>query len=771
MATMARKPILLLLLCPAFLAAVLCSDIGDYPTANLSTLWLNHPGLRNSVTYFGRSTIRPLLLHGIFGPTFAFGFICTDPCKAFFLSIYIVYTNSASGITRVFDSPPQVVWSANRGRPVKEDAALRLSSDGDLVLRDADGTFVWSTNTSGKGVTALKLLETGNLVLVNRQNEYLWESFDHPTCCMLRGQTLRVGQRLTSDSPNPAFVTLLDDGLRGFIGSNPPLLYFAQPPIGMNKSENISGFCILGKDQFALYMGTKKPFFSIALPSDPQLARFLRLDDDGHLRLFTWDDRWGFTDQFVSLLPNPCQYPKTCGNYGICSDNQCSCPRSPSANFAFFNPVNTSEPTLGCTPATPLSCGSMESHQLLYMENVSYFNYVDKSAAALRMTDVESCKQACLTNCSCKAAFFHCIGNSSLGDCYLPSEIFSLLADKLKTTLYCSAAFLKVQIPPAAPDVSLSRATVTDALPIWKRRSVIVLTSGIILAGTSAVSIFALLIRRPKRRGRQVEYEEQFDYLPGMPARFTYEEIKAATQNFKQKLGQGGFGTVFKGTLNDGTKIAVKRLDGVGQGKKEFLAEVETIGGIHHINLVRFVGFCVENSHRFLVLEYVPNGSLDKWIFGRTKDNALDWKTRRQIIVDIAKGLSYLHEDCTQRIAHLDIKPQNILLGENFNAKVADFGLSKLIDRDESEVMTRMRGTPGYLAPEWLTSVITEKVDVYSFGVLVMEILCGRKSLDPSQPVEAIHLIALLQEKLRKINYQICLTNIAAICSYMWKTI
>ena len=168
---------------------------------------------------------------------------------------------------------------------------------------------------------------------------------------------------------------------------------------------------------------------------------------------------------------------------------------------------------------------------------------------------------------------------------------------------------------------------------------------------------------------------------------------------------------------------------------------------IQHINLVKLVGFCAEKSHRLLVYEYMPRGSLEKWIHYKHNSTPLDWCTRRKIVTDIAKGLSYLHEDCRQRIAHLDIKPHNILLDDNFNAKVSDFGLSKLIDREDSQVMTRMRGTPGYMAPEWLTSQITEKVDVYSFGVVVMEIISGRKNLDYSQPEGSVQLITLLQGK------------------------
>ncbi|KAM7497808.1 hypothetical protein LguiA_022222 [Lonicera macranthoides] len=226
----------------------------------------------------------------------------------------------------------------------------------------------------------------------------------------------------------------------------------------------------------------------------------------------------------------------------------------------------------------------------------------------------------------------------------------------------------------------------------------------------------------PRSRGRGLSRSSI-----GTATRFSYKDLKVATENFSKKLGEGGFGSVFEGTLKDATKVAVKCLDGLTQVKKSLLAEVETIGSIHRVNLVRLIGFCVEKSHGWiLVYEYMCNGSLDRWIYHQNDEGAiLDWKCRKKVVLDIAKGLTYLHEDCRQKIIRLDIKPQNILLDENYNAKVVDFGLSKLVDRNQSQVMTTMRGTPGYLAPEWLNSIITEKVDLYSFGVVVLEICCG----------------------------------------------
>ncbi|PIA33964.1 hypothetical protein AQUCO_03900086v1 [Aquilegia coerulea] len=235
-----------------------------------------------------------------------------------------------------------------------------------------------------------------------------------------------------------------------------------------------------------------------------------------------------------------------------------------------------------------------------------------------------------------------------------------------------------------------------------------------------------------------------------MPTRFSYKDLRVATNNFSNKLGEGGFGTVYEGTLTDGTKVAVKRLYGLRNMKSSFLVEVETISSIHHVNLIRLLGFCVNASHQLLVYEYMCNGSLDNWIYSRNQNPTLDWQTRKKIILDIAKGLTYLHEECEQRIVHLDIKPQNILLDKKFNAKVSDFGLSKLIDREQSKVITTMRGTLGYLAPEWLSSVITEKVDVFSFGIVVIEMLCGRKNLDFSQPEECIHLLSLLEKSAKE---------------------
>ncbi|CAL4956126.1 unnamed protein product [Urochloa decumbens] len=307
-----------------------------------------------------------------------------------------------------------------------------------------------------------------------------------------------------------------------------------------------------------------------------------------------------------------------------------------------------------------------------------------------------------------------------------------------------------IQIAPSSPTPVASPSGATMARSSSGSRVVVVLATlgSLIFLVILFVAIFFIYKRRT--RHQEVEEAEEFRELQGTPMRFTFQQLKVATEDFRDKLGEGGFGTVFKGQFGENI-IAVKRLDQTGQGKREFLAEVQTIGGIHHINLIRLIGFCAEKSHRLLVYEFMPKGSLDRWIYNQQGNNTLplDWRSRCKIITHIAKGLCYLHEECTKRIAHLDVKPQNILLDDNFNAKLSDFGLCKLIDRDTSQVITRMRGTPGYLAPEWLTSQITEKADIYSFGIVVMEIISGRKNLDTFRSEESIHLITLLEEKVK----------------------
>ncbi|GMJ08762.1 hypothetical protein HRI_004545400 [Hibiscus trionum] len=220
---------------------------------------------------------------------------------------------------------------------------------------------------------------------------------------------------------------------------------------------------------------------------------------------------------------------------------------------------------------------------------------------------------------------------------------------------------------------------------------------------------------------------------------FTYEELSAATGGFSEAnlLGQGGFGFVHKGVLPSGKEIAVKSLkSGSGQGEREFQAEVEIISRIHHRYLVSLVGYCMARQQRMLVYEFLPNNTLEYHLHGKDRP-VMDFSTRIRIALGSAKGLAYIHEDCHPRIIHRDIKSANILLDNNFEAKVADFGLAKLSSDNYTHVSTRVMGTFGYLAPEYASSgKLTDKSDVYSFGVVLLELITGKQPVDPTNSME-----------------------------------
>ncbi|CAI9779921.1 unnamed protein product [Fraxinus pennsylvanica] len=217
---------------------------------------------------------------------------------------------------------------------------------------------------------------------------------------------------------------------------------------------------------------------------------------------------------------------------------------------------------------------------------------------------------------------------------------------------------------------------------------------------------------------------------------FTYEELARATEGFSNSnlLGQGGFGYVHRGVLQNGKEVAVKQLKaGSGQGEREFQAEVEIISRVHHKHLVSLVGYCITGTQRLLVYEFVPNNTLEFHLHGKGRPT-MDWSTRLKISLGTAKGLAYLHEDCYPKIIHRDIKAANILLDFNFEAKVADFGLAKITSDVNTHVSTRVMGTFGYMAPEYASSgKLTDKSDVFSFGVMVLELITGRRPVDSNQ--------------------------------------
>ncbi|PIA33929.1 hypothetical protein AQUCO_03900052v1 [Aquilegia coerulea] len=709
----------------------------DFRSANnLSTVWTNNDSNLKSIFTFD-SVLRLVLYtynNSANVPELGSGcgFYRNDKISNRYYFVIVFFTTNLKG----WMYSPQVLWTANRNNSVSDNATLELTSMGDLVLKDVDGSLVWSTNTSGLSIVGMKIGQTGNLILHNAENTIIWQSFDHPTDTWISGQHLTVGQRLVASvstfnpSPGSLYMVLLNDSFSAFVDSNPPQMYvsYEYKKLTTTTIETRKGT----RDQILVF-------------TSRYTAQYIRLDSDGHLRLYHYHyEREDLVEDIMSDELRDCAYPTFCGNYGICSDGQCSCPKGSNRDPTYFQQLNVTQSSLGCNQTTPLSCTNPQYHVLLDLEYVDYFSFIPVQSDI----DIESCKQACLRNCSCKAAVFRYSHNTSHGNCSLANNIFSLMRNTGKED-YDATTFIKVQDTSLAPHGKFPTDKSTNHLQRILVPTISVL-SLLIVFGLCFVFFF---FRKKNVVGSvesaQADREhDSVDQVSGNPKRFSYDEIKSATGNFNKRLGGGGFGSVFGGSFDDGTKIAVKCLEHLGQGRKEFLAEVKTIGSIHHVNLVRLLGFCAEHSRNILVYEHMCNGSLDKWIFSRHQDFILDWSTRRNIILDIAKGLSYLHEECQKRIIHLDIKPQNILLDSKFNARISDFGLARFIDRDQSQVLTTLRGTRGYLAPEWLLNRrISEKVDVYSFGVVILEIMCGRKNLDYSQDEENECLLHLVKKK------------------------
>ncbi|XP_016445100.1 rust resistance kinase Lr10-like isoform X2 [Nicotiana tabacum] len=252
------------------------------------------------------------------------------------------------------------------------------------------------------------------------------------------------------------------------------------------------------------------------------------------------------------------------------------------------------------------------------------------------------------------------------------------------------------------------------------------------------VFLIALIVYKWRRQHLSM-YQSIEDFLQiqsnFVPIKYSYSEIKKMTNKFKEKLGEGAYGTVFKGKLRSGPFVAVKMMHKSMTSGQEFISEVSTIGRIHHVNVVQLIGFCVEGSKRALVYEFMPNGSLDKYIFLQEGIVSLSYKQMFDISLGVARGVEYLHRGCDMQILHFDIKPHNILLDENFSPKISDFGLAKLYPTDDSIVsLTAARGTMGYMAPELFyknIGGISYKADVYSYGMLLMEMAGRRKNMSP----------------------------------------
>ncbi|EEF46959.1 s-receptor kinase, putative [Ricinus communis] len=639
---------------------------------------------------------------------FAFGFRATQEDATLFLLV-IIHLKTLKAI-----------WSANRGSPVSNSDKFFFGNDGHVSLRKG-GNPVWTPDTGGERVSAIELQDSGNLVLLGNDSIVIWQSFSHPTDTLISNQEFLEGMKLVSD-PSPNNLTYVLEIKSGDMilsaGFRIPQPYWSMKNDNrktINKDGEGVTLASLDGNSWRFYDRNKVLLWQFIFEHSTENATWIAIiGGDGFISFRNLDNEGTAAD--IKIPSDTCSRPEACAAHLICAvNNICQCP---SALSTFTN----------CNTGIVSSCNSSKaSTELVSAGNgLDYFalGFVSPSSK----TNLEGCKSSCRNNCSCLALFFQ----NSTGDCFLFDQIGSFRNSGSGSSF---DAYIKI--------LSNRGSGVTG-----RRKEdfpyvvIIVVATIIVICGLLYVAFryFKNKKRFPESPHDTSEDDNFLESLSGMPLRYSYRDLQTATNNFSVKLGHGGFGSVYQGVLPDGTRLAVKKLEGIGQGRKEFRAEVSIIGSIHHHHLVRLKGFCAEGTHRLLAYEFMANGSLDKWIFRRNKEELLDWETRFNIALGTAKGLAYLHEDCDVKIIHCDIKPENVLLDDNFIAKVSDFGLAKLMTREQSHVFTTLRGTRGYLAPEWLTNyAISEKSDVYSYGMLLLEIISGRKNFVATESSEKSH--------------------------------
>ncbi|KAH0906398.1 hypothetical protein HID58_038225 [Brassica napus] len=622
-----------------------------------------------------------------------------------------------------YDKIPKqtVVWVANKDTPINDaSGVVSISDDGNLVVTDGRNRLLWSTNvtlTMAPNAAWIQLMDTGNLALQDNQNngEILWESFKHPYNSFLPTMTLGTNKRTGENLKLTSWRSYQDPSTGNYTAGLAPLTFpeltFPELLIWKNnvpvwRSGPWNGQVFIGLpdvdsllflDGFNL-INDKQGTFSMSFANDSFMYHF-NLDPDGVIYQRDWST--SLRDWRIGAM-----FPSTyCDAYGICGPNgSCSSREDPPCECVKgFVPRNSTEWNArnwsnGCVRKGQLRCerqsnGGGKGDVFVRLQKMKVpVNAVQSDA------NEQDCPKQCKDNCSCTAyAFDRGIG------CMLWSETHSNRA--------------VIIIAPVLGVAFLAAVCVLLACRKFKKRP-----------DTSAELMFKrmeALTSGNETASNQVKLKE----LP----LFEFQVLATATDSFslRNKLGQGGFGPVYKGKLSEGQEVAVKRLSQAsGQGLEELMNEVVVISKLQHRNLVKLLGCCIEGEERLLVYEYMPNKSLDAYLFDPLKQKILDWKTRFNIMEGICRGLLYLHRDSRLKIIHRDLKVSNILLDDNLNPKISDFGLARVFRANEDEANTRrVVGTYGYMSPEYaMEGLISEKSDVFSLGVIFLEILSGRKN-------------------------------------------
>ncbi|KAI3417896.1 uncharacterized protein J3R85_014016 [Psidium guajava] len=641
-------------------------------------------------------------------------------------------------------STGRVVWVANRENPLNDSSGvLKLTPQGVLTLLNRTGGVIWSSNVSRSAQNPIAwLLDSANFVVKeginNDLDDAIWQSFDHPSNLLLAGMKFGIDRAkgldryLTSwkstDDPSPGdFTYRLDPlGYPQLILTNRSVVQFRSGPWN---GLRFSGFPQLRPNPvysfgFVFNQNEIYYFFNIRNSSVPSM---LVLNENGIIQRFSWVDRTHDWIVYSSAQTDDCDNYALCGGNGNCNiatSPKCVCltgflPKYPS-DWEFGDWTN------GCVRRTELDCHGrdkfLKSTQVKLPD--TRFSWFSESL------NLEECKRTCLRNCSCTAYSNLDISGQGSGCLLWFGDLMDIRQfNENGQDIYVRMAGSEVGGSSGNPGARKSIGIIVGTV-----------LSAVLLLG------LAVVFTKYRRDGQIFGFSHQSPSGDLDLPLFDLTTIVNATNNFSEdnKLGEGGFGAVYKGVLRNGQEIAVKRMsENSRQGQVEFKNEVVYIAKLQHRNLIKILGCCIEADEMMLIYEFLPNRSLDCFIFDEEKGVSLDWPKRFTIINGIASGLLYLHRDSRLRIIHRDLKAENILLDNEMNPKISDFGLARSFGGDQSEANTkRVVGTYGYMPPEYaIHGLYSIKSDVFSFGVLVLEIVSGNRNRGFSHPDSHLSLL------------------------------
>ncbi|KAJ3670309.1 hypothetical protein LUZ60_010633 [Juncus effusus] len=650
-------------------------------------------------------------------------------------------------------SKEPTIWIANREAPIlpTQSASLTLTETGnvEILVGTANGNVsIWSTPATSSSINStLQLSNDGNLMLTDESANTLWQSFDHLTDTFIQGMHLGFDTKTgksqvisswrSPDDPAPGNFTMgLDPNgsTQVFIWKNNFTKFWRSGE--WNGASNFLGipwrplysmgftFNHINSQSFYTYTAANNSLQRFRLHSNGTESIYMYL---GGVGVRGWEDFW---NQPVK----ECEIYNWCGSNAVCEnvegggEGRCEC------LMGFEGKNGEGNRTGGCVRKEELGCVNGKKDGYKRYPGAKLPDFTQRVP---NIADSPTCESYCTKNCSCNAyAFLSTVGcmmwSGDLMDVYHFDDGGYDLFVKVPASLLGSKN--KVGIIAGTVSAFVVLMLLLCIFIYWRFiRSP--KPKGSITTSRKSKSQSSLGLIRSKEdfSGPSQFTEESEDGKNSELPLFTFDYLASVTNNFgiSNKLGEGGFGLVYKGSLTTDEEVAVKRLSATsGQGVGEFKNEVILIAKLQHRNLVRLLGCCIQGDERMLVYEYLPNKSLDAFLFDPSKRGLLDWKTRFNIIEGIARGLLYLHRDSRLRVVHRDLKASNILLDKDMEPKISDFGMARIFGGDQNQENTnRVVGTLGYMSPEYaMEGLFSIKSDVYSFGILIMEIITGDKS-------------------------------------------